>query len=234
MQADPFEAVRNFEKELCAYTGAPYAVAVNSCTMALLLACAWAKQERGGWPRMFSIPKLTYVGVPMSIINARCGVTFHDEDWQGEYELKQLPDGDFSVWDAARRFTGNMFSARSALLAERGTPGLPHLTFQCVSFHISKILGHSQGGAILHDDSGADEWFRKARFDGRTAGVPPAKDNFDMLGWHAYMSPDVAAALRWKLSVLPRHNDDLPRSDYPDLSIFPIFQKPLAEQQRNV
>ena len=33
-----FQVVRDFEAALCEYTGAPYAVAVNSCTMALLLA----------------------------------------------------------------------------------------------------------------------------------------------------------------------------------------------------
>ena len=42
--------------------------------------------------------------------------------------------------------------------------------------------------------------------------------------WHAYLSPDVAARLLWKLSGLPRHNADLPRSDYPDLSTLEAFK----------
>jgi len=94
----------------------------------------------------------------------------------------------------------------------------------CVSFHTSKILGDSQGGAILHDNAEADAWLRRARFDGRTEGVAPKDDNFDMVGWHAYMSPDVAARLLWKLSVLPKHNEPLPNDDYPDLSQHEAFR----------
>jgi dTDP-4-amino-4,6-dideoxygalactose transaminase len=94
---------------------------------------------------------------------------------------------------------------------------------QCVSFHHSKILGDTQGGAILHDDPEADKWLRRARFDGRTEGVAP-KDDDIMLGYHCYMSPDVAARLLWKLSKLPLHNADLPNDDYPDLSQIQAFK----------
>jgi dTDP-4-amino-4,6-dideoxygalactose transaminase len=38
-----FQVVRDFEKAVAEYTGAPYCVAVNSCTMALLLACKYLK-----------------------------------------------------------------------------------------------------------------------------------------------------------------------------------------------
>ena len=37
----PYEVTRRFEAALCEYTGAPYAVAVNSCTAAILLAVRW-------------------------------------------------------------------------------------------------------------------------------------------------------------------------------------------------
>jgi dTDP-4-amino-4,6-dideoxygalactose transaminase len=96
--------------------------------------------------------------------------------------------------------------------------------YQCLSFHSSKILGDTQGGAILHDNPEADEWFRKARFDGRTEGVAPKDDTFDMVSYHCYLSPDVAARLLWKLSVLPKHNADLPNDPYPDLSKHEAFQ----------
>lgn len=194
-----FRVVRQFEHEVARYTGAPHVVAVNSCTMALLLACAWHKVKE------VSLPKLTYNGVPMSVIHAGGWVTFRDEDWQGEYQLEPYP-----IWDAARRFTSGMYR-----------PG----TMQCVSFHWSKILGIQQGGAILHDDPVADAWFRKARFDGRTEGVPPKDDTF-ILGWHCYMSPEVASEGLVRLSFLPQHNADLPRSDYPDLSQQAIFKSP--------
>ena len=194
---DPFRVVRDFERALCEYTGAPYCVTVTSCTMALLLACAWHKVQ------LVSIPKRTYCSVPMSIIHAGGQVEFRDEKWSGEYQLKPYP-----IWDAARRFTSGMY--------RRGA-------MQCLSFHWSKILGIQQGGAILHDDQAADRWLRKARFDGRSEGAHPRDDEF-ILGWHAYMSPEIAAEGLVRLSWLPRHNPDLPNSDYPDLSEVEIFK----------
>jgi len=207
---DPFKVVRDFEAAVCEYTGAPYCVTTNSCTMALLLACAYwktrchsAPMNQWGKP-IVEIPKRTYVGVPMAIRLADCVPAFRDEDWIGSYQLKPFP-----VWDCARYFSSGMY--------ETGH-------FDCVSFHSSKVLGDTQGGAILHNNYEADQWLRRARFDGRTEGIAPKDDTFDMLGWHAYMSPDVAARLLWKLSRLPRQNDPLPNDDYPDLSLAPIFQ----------
>jgi hypothetical protein len=147
----------------------------------------------------------------MSVVNAGCGLTFRDEEWSGEYELQEHPQTGPKITDAARRFTSGMF----------GDSSQPR--FQCVSFHVSKICGHSQGGAILHNVPEADQFLRRARFDGRREGVAPKDDRFDMLGYHCYMSVDVAAALRWKLSALPKVNADLPWDDYPDLSLQPIF-----------
>jgi hypothetical protein len=82
-----FSVVKQFEDEVAKYTGAPYCVAVNSCTMALLLACAYHKVGE------VSLPKLTYNGVPMSVIHAGGRVTFRDEDWQGEYQLSPIRSG---------------------------------------------------------------------------------------------------------------------------------------------
>jgi len=200
----PHQATKDFEKGLCEYTGATYAVAVNSCSMAILLACAyWAQRPLFHDEKLvtrLSIPKRTYVSVPMSIKHAGWGVDYRDEDWRGSYQIAPL-----AVWDCARRFTGGMYKRRQ---------------MQCVSFHWSKILGIQQGGAILHDSPHADAWFRRARLDGRTEGVPPHQDNFDFCGWHCYMSPEVAQAGIMRLSLLAKVNADLPNDNYPDLSRF--------------
>lgn len=223
---NPHQITKDFERALCEYTGAPYAVAVNSCTMALLLATAWHLQKPGAdkLPRRgimlergcggyyaervcVEIPKRTYISVPMSIIHAGGRPVFRDEDWIGAYQLIPLP-----VWDSARWFTQNMYQA--------GTLG----DFICVSFHASKTLGIEQGGAILHGSPEADAWLRSARFDGRTEGVAPKDDAFRQVGWHCYMNPSTAAQGLLKLHSLPRHNDPLPNDDYPDLSEIEVFR----------
>lgn len=215
--SNPFRVVRDFEAALCEYTGAPYAVAVNSCTMALTLAVAWSiGKERGVvtenfWQRSHvEIPSKTYVSVPMAIIHAGGRVTFRDEDWFGFYRLSPLP-----VWDSARYFTERLWPTIA---------GMSQGGMVCTSFHASKTLGLEQGGAILHDNPEADAWFRRARFDGRTEGVAPKDDHFDMVGWHCYMNPSTAAQGLLRLHSLPRHNAPLPNDDYPDLSTMEIFK----------
>lgn len=207
--SNAYQVVRDFEAALCEYTGAKYAVTTNSCTSALMLAVAW-HLKKSGVPaesrREVQIPKRTYVSVPMAIIHAGARPAFRDETWVGDYRLKPFP-----LWDSARLFTSDMYL--------RGQ-------MQCVSFHASKTLGDTQGGAILHNDPGADAWLRRMRFDGRTEGIAPKDDKFAEIGWHCYMSQDVAARLMLKLSVLPKHNDPLPNDDYPDLSTMEIFKCP--------
>lgn len=217
MKVDAFKVVRDFEAALCEYTGARYAVTTNSCTMAILLACAWCAAEerriaiKNGDAIMpilpeVSIPKLTYVGVPMAVRHAGFRTNFRNIPWRGIYRLDPLP-----VYDAARWFTSGMFGDWTGKAV-------------CVSFHWSKTLGIQQGGAILHDSPDADEWLRRARFDGRAEGVPPAQDTGIIMGWHCYMSPEVAAEGLVRLSHLPMHNDPLPNSDYPDLSKLEVFK----------
>lgn len=198
---NPYDIVRDFEQAVSDYTGAPYVVAVNSCTMALLLAIKWYIQKH--FKSVIEIPKRTYVSVPMSIIHAGGNVAFRDEDWLGCYQLAPYP-----VFDCARMFTGSMYAAG----------------MMCVSFHTTKILGDTQGGAILLDDVKAAAWLRRMRFDGRHEGVPPNRDSFTEIGYHCYMSPDIAARLLHRLSVLPQYNPPLPNDDYPDLSTFEIFK----------
>jgi dTDP-4-amino-4,6-dideoxygalactose transaminase len=97
--------------------------------------------------------------------------------------------------------------------------------FVCLSFHPTKHLGISTGGgAILHNNKWADKWLRMARFDGRQEGIEPRKQESWVMGYHANMSPMAAAEGLLRLSTLPRNNDPLPNSDYPDLSKLEIFK----------
>ena len=199
---NPFAIIEQFEKAICDYTGAPYAVAVNSCTNALFLSLQWHAKETIWENWNILIPKHTYVSVPMQIVNSGHIVKFEELDWKSGYQLKPTP-----IWDYARRFTGGMY-----------VPG----TFQCVSFHWTKPLGIQHGGAIIHDNHRADEWLRRARFDGRLSGE--AAGEAKMIGWHCLTTPEVAAAGLVRIANLPYDNPDSPKPDYPDLSQMDIFK----------
>lgn len=201
----PYKVTHDFESALCEYTGAKYAVALNSGSAALQLAVMWC--QRGfhtDQQLVVQIPRRTYVSVPCAIKHAGGHVAWRDERWRGAYQLSPLP-----VWDCARRFTGGMYVAGQ---------------FQCLSFATSKILGAEQGGAILHDSPEADTYFRRMRFDGRSEGVDPRQDTFDLVGLHCIMLPSTAAELILKLYHLPPVNEDLPYYEYPELSKHPAFK----------
>ena len=201
---NPWQAVDDFEAALCEYTGAPYAVAMNSCSAALLLSVRWCDRHDIPRPQQgVQIPRRTYVSVPLSIIHAGCFPTWRDEDWKGVYQLKPFP-----IWDCALRFTGGMYRAGR---------------FQCVSFAAAKILGLEQGGAILHDNSDADAWLRRMRFDGRQPGLEVEQDEISVCGYHFPMLPSTAAALTLRLHHLPRVNADQVR-EYPDVSTKAVFR----------
>ena len=199
----PYQVTKDFEKALCQYTGAKFAVALNSCTAALLLCVKWF-EEAQTMPLVVSIPRHTYVSVPQAIINANAHVAWRDEKWRGAYQLKPLP-----VWDCARRFTSGMHVEGQ---------------FECVSFSASKIMGIEQGGAILHDCVEADWWFRDMRFDGRREGTMPSAETIRCIGQHCLMLPSISAQALLRLHHLPKHNEDMEDYPYPDLSTFPVFK----------
>lgn len=204
---NPYSVTRDFEEALCEYTGSRYAVALNSCTAALQLAVMWCDKHEIQRPKtVITIPRRTYVSVPMAIINGGCLVGWHAEEWywRGAYQLYPFP-----IWDSARRFTAGMYVQGQ---------------FQCVSFAASKILAAEQGGAILHDNEEANSWFRRMRFDGRTELVDPLEDEIKEVGLHCIMTPSVASQLLVRLHHLPKHNEDLPDYPYPDLSQLPVFK----------
>ena len=91
-------------------------------------------------------------------------------------------------------------------------------TLTCLSFHWSKHCQIGQGGAILLDDQEADYVLRHMRFDGRGEGKSIEESLIGYPSFHAYMMPRDAAEGLTRLSLLPKHNDPLPNSDYPDLS----------------
>lgn len=189
-----YRVVEDFEAALSSYTGAPYVVTTNSCSMALQIAL------KAFSPRLLTFPGRTYCSAPLAAMHAGHKVQFEDIEWRGAYVIHPLP-----VWDCARRFTSGMYQ-----------PG----SIQCVSFQTSKILGIEQGGAILHDRAWLDEWSRRMRFDGRLNASEKVPS---VAGYHCYMNPSTAAQGLARLACLPADNPDQ-IVDFPDLSNLEIWK----------
>lgn len=226
-----------FEKALCEYTGAPYAVAVDNCSNALFLAlyyelniklgCQYPTSNVDDKP-VITIPRHTYMSVPNEIIHAGGKVEFIDNintamalcplnSIKGPYQLEPT-----NVLDSALRFTCNMYK-----------PG----THMCLSFTGPfKHLKLGKGGAILTDDLNAYAWFKRARFSSRHE-CSYHEDNFDawapgltpIAGWNFYMMPEIAARGLLLMQQFydkdgkPKHNEDL-TLPYPDLSKFQLWK----------
>ena len=190
-----------FEEEIAHYTGAPYAISVDSCTNALFLICKYLEVGE------VTIPSKTYLSVPMSIIHAGGEVVFDKREitnhWAGLYQLKPYP-----IYDAAKRLTSNMY-----------IPG----TYMGLSFHIKKQLGIGKGGMILTDNLEAANWFKKVRYEGRSEKFYK-EDSIESFGWNMYMTPQEAAHGLCLMQNYPLHNKDLDEiNGYRDLTDFPVF-----------
>lgn len=196
---NPYKIVKMFEEEVAHYTGAPYAVSVDSCTSAIFLCCKYLKVEQ------VNIPSETYLSVPQAVMQAGGRIVLSKElnGWKGIYRLNPYP-----IIDAAKRFTSGMYNAGS---------------YMCLSFHIKKHLKIGKGGMILTDDASAAEWFRRARYEGRSE-VFYKDDNISEMGWNMYMTPQEAAHGLALMQNMPEVNEDLTES-YRDLSEFPLFNQ---------
>lgn len=215
---NPFNAVAAFEKQIAEFTGAPRAVAVDTCTAALFLSFEFCRRENsaGFYATQVAIPRHTFVSVPMMAVHAGYGIRWTDEDWQesGGYRLSPLP-----VFDYALRLDKGMFSQEATLFAEAEAPVL-----MCLSFQYRKPLPIGRGGMILHNlGDRADNWFRRARFFGRHE-VPAMEDpGPEFLGWHMYMEPERASKGLTHFMHYPDKGISR-RIEYPDVSKYAVFR----------
>lgn len=211
---NPFGIVGEFEYALEGYTGAPHVVTTTSCTMAIFLCLRYLQHQQGfiwgGLGGAIGVPKHTYVGVPMSVLNTGNNVEFVDHEWKHCYRL-----GGTNIIDSARWMARGMWGI------------FPAGSMACLSFHWNKTLGIGQGGAILTDSINAAEWLEAARFDGRRPRSNLWEEQPVTIGYHAYMRPEDAAAGLTRLAFLGDGNDGLERpchEEYPDLSQMSVFE----------
>jgi len=200
---DPRDIVDIFESKLAKYAGSKYAVSTDCDSNALFL-CLKYREAKG---TQISIPRNTYVSVPMQIIHAGASVHFRDEEWQGMYCLDPL-----DIWDSAARFNKGMYRGGDSL--------------QVLSFQIKKRLPIGKGGAILTDSFEAYEWLKLATYDGRDLKTPYDSENhIRQIGWHFYMTPEDAARGIWLMDQLGEEDfpDTMSWNNYPDVSALNLF-----------
>jgi dTDP-4-amino-4,6-dideoxygalactose transaminase len=192
-----YQVVRDFEDAVSSFASSPFAVAVDSCTNALFLCCKYLKVSK------VTLPSRTYVSVPCSVIHAGGSVEWKDYDWRHERSYLLDP---YPIRDSAHKFERGMFDGG----------------FHCISFSANKAVNIGKGGMILTDDAGAVAWFKKARYCGRSER-PLNEDNFDMLGWNMYMTPEQAAR---GLLLMQFLSDKFQSKiqEFPDLSKFVTYK----------
>lgn len=197
-----YAIVTEFERRVAGFAGARHAIAVDCCTSALFLSMKYVGVEGAE----VTLPAKTYISVPFAVMNAGARPVFSDYAWSGVYRLRP-----YDIKDGAKRFRSGMYEG-----------GL-----HCLSFHIKKHLPIGRGGMVLTDDADADDWLRRARYDGRE-GKPYDQERIAMMGWHCYMTPEQAARGLALMDVLT--SDNLPdlTEDYPDLREMPVFRREMV------
>lgn len=197
---DARDAVDLFERKVAEFAGARYGIAVDCCSHGLFLSLKYL-QASG----TVTIPTHTYVSAAFQILHAGCDVGFENIEWSGVYQLKPYP-----IWDAATRWCRGMYAG-----------GL-----HVCSFQMKKRVPIGRGGMILTDDPEAYRWLKKASYDGRDLAIPQWEDDYEMAGWHYYMTPEDAARGIMLMDQVGEYTDDCGNNTmYADLSTKTIFRK---------
>lgn len=209
---DPRDAIKIFEQKIAEFTGAKYAVAVDNLTDGLFLCLQMLIEYGVERHSTVTIPKRTYCSVPMTILNAEYELKFEPIEWKGIYQLKPFP-----IWDCAVSFKKDMYKEGQLMV---------------LSFQHKKRLCIGKGGMVLTDDEDEYNWLVAARYEGRNLDVNQWDDEYSMIGWNMYMSPDDAARGILIFDDLIENNtnweDWAGSENYPDLSTKKIFQKYVA------
>lgn len=193
-----FEYVEKFEREIADFYNAPYAVATDCCTHAIELCLRYKNYND------ITIPTHTYISIPFTLEKLNMNWQFEYEEWKNFYYLKNT-----NIVDAAVYWKKN---------------GYINNTFMCLSFQYKKHLNLGRGGAILFQNKEDYDRLKKMSYDGRNPNQPWMIQNIDTIGYHYYMTPEVA---KLGLETLPNSINTTPKSwcyeDYPNLKSMKVF-----------
>jgi len=194
-----FDVVKRFEDRVADFFGAPYGVSIDCCTHGLELCLRHTKAT------LITVPKRTYISIPFLADKLNIQLKWKDEKWSDFYYLTN------NIIDAAVLWKRNSYIAG---------------TYMCISFQFQKHLSLGRGGIILTDNKVASEQLKKMSYDGRVSDIPWRQQNISTIGYHYYMTPEIALK---GVDKLPYAINTTPRkwviSDYPDLTELDIFKK---------
>jgi dTDP-4-amino-4,6-dideoxygalactose transaminase len=198
-----FETVEKFENEIAKFFGAPYAVAVDSCTHGLELCLRLHNVKE------MTTPDRTYLSVPMLANKLGIQHTFIKDYWTEYYTIAP------NIYDAAVLWRPNSYVPNA---------------YMCVSFQYQKHLSLGRGGIILLDNKEDAIKLKKMSYDGRLPNIPWRDQDIDTLGYHYYMTPETA---QMGLDKLPEAIKTKPRKwkyeDWPNLTRMTVFIDPYLQ-----
>ena len=198
-----FSAVKQFEQQLADWWGAPYAVATDCCTHAIELCLRYKRATS-----IHTVPKHTYVSIPMTLEKVDLPWDWTDEEWYSFYEI-----GTSGIID-------------SAVYWKKG--GYIDLSLQCLSFQFKKPLNLGRGGAILCSTLDEYNRLKSMAYDGRDQNSDTywGDQQISTMGYHYYMTPETAVMGMERLpSSAKRATKHWSWQDYPDCSQMPVFKK---------
>jgi dTDP-4-amino-4,6-dideoxygalactose transaminase len=191
--------VEEFERQLADFFGAPYAVAVDSCTHGIELALRYTNAD------LVSCPARTYISIPFTFEKLGLKWCFDDYEWSGYYRL-----GNTNIIDAATYWRKNSYVNE---------------TFMCLSFQFKKHLNLTRGGAILLDNLADYTALKKMAHDGRIPNQLWKEQDIDTIGYHYYMPIDTAELGLERLpDACAREARVWSQNDYPYLPDMTVFK----------
>jgi len=198
-----FETITKFENEIAKFFGAPYAVAVDSCTHGIELCLRHQNLS------YITVPRRTYISVPFLADKLKIQLQWRDEDWVDCYQVNNHLK---PIYDAAVLWKQDSYIPRS---------------YMCVSFQFQKHLSLGRGGVILCDIKKDYDILKRMSYDGRNPDTPWREQDIEVHGYHYYMTPETA---QQGLDKLPDAIKTPPRqwkvTDWPDLSKMKVFNQP--------
>jgi dTDP-4-amino-4,6-dideoxygalactose transaminase len=168
IETPSWRSVDLFEKKIADFFGSPYGIATDCVTHALELSLRLTNCPK----EIVTIPKHTYMSVPMMLEKIQQPWKFIDLKWSHYYYLHP-----FDIIDAATLWRHNSY-----------IPG----TLMCISFQHKKHLPIGRGGIILTDNLDHYDRLQRLVRDGRNRILDQTQDDVTEIGYHYYMTPEDA------------------------------------------